>query len=123
MVAPPAKINAMKKQLGSWPVSGPVLEIGFQALTNVTWQNETRAFLKVQTEAVLEIFKQAQLPIVGGTDLFTLVDQSAKPTLFKELLSAQIYVRSFDYNADWLRIGLPANDVELARLKLVVTAK
>lgn len=122
MVAPPAKINAMKKQLGSWPVSGPALEIGFHALSNVAWQNETRAFLKAQTEAVLAIFKQAQVPVVGGTDLFTLVDQSTKPTLFKELLRAQIYVRSFNYNADWLRIGLPANDDELARLKLAVTS-
>ena len=122
MAASPTIINAMKKKLGSWPVSGPALEIGFQTLSNVAWQNETRDFLKTQTEAVLEIFKQAQLPVVGGTHLFTLVDQSAKPTLFKELLRAQIYVRSFDYNADWLRIGLPGNGDELARLKTVVTA-
>ena len=122
LVAPPAIIQKMETQLGSWPVSGPALEIGFQALSNVQWQNETRDFLKRQTEAVLAVFKQAQLPIVGGTDLFTLVDQSAKPTLFKELLRAQIYVRSFDYSENWLRIGLPANDDELARLKTVVTA-
>ena len=122
MIAPHAKINAMKKQLGSWPVSGPALEIGFQALSDVAWQNETRGFLKAQTEAVLEIFKQAHLPVVGDTDLFTLVDQSKKPNLFKELLRAKIYVRSFGYNADWLRIGLPANDEELARLKLAVTS-
>ena len=120
MIAPPTIIDAMKEQLGSWPVSGPALEIGFQALSNVAWQNETRHFLKRQTEAVLEIFKQAQLPVVGGTDLFTLVDQSTKGDLFKELLRAKIYVRSFDYNADWLRIGLPANDEKLARLKLAV---
>ena len=122
MVAPPTIINTMTKQLGSWPVSGPALEIGFQALSNVAWQNETQAFLKTQTEAVLATFKQAQLPIIGGTDLFTLVDQSAKPALFKELLRAKIYVRSFDYNVDWLRVGLPANDEELARLKLAVTS-
>ena len=78
--------------------------------------------MKRQTEAVLAVFKQAQLPVVGGTDLFTLVDRSTKPTLYKELLRAQIYVRSFDYNENWLRIGLPANDDELARLKTVVTA-
>lgn len=122
LVAPPAIIQKMEMQLGSWPVSGPALEIGFQALSNVQWQNEAREFLKKQTEAVLAIFKQANITVVGGTDLFTLVDQSAKPMLFKELLRAQIYVRSFDYNTDWLRIGLPANDGEFARLKTVVTA-
>ena len=122
MIAQPAIIEAMRELLGSWPVSGPALEIGFQALSNVQWQNETRDFLKRQMEAVLAVFKQVQLPVIGGTDLFTLVDQSAKPTLFKELLRAQIYVRSFDYNENWLRIGLPANDDELARLKTVVTA-
>jgi len=122
MIAPLAIIDAMKQQLGSWPLSGPALEIGFQALSNVAWQNETRGFLKRQTEAVLAVFKQAQISVVGGTDLFILVDQSTKPDLFRELLRAKIYVRSFDYNADWLRIGLPANDDELARLKTVVTA-
>ncbi|MEP3233864.1 MAG: threonine-phosphate decarboxylase [Hyphomicrobiales bacterium] len=121
MVAPPAIIEGMAKQLGSWPVSGPALEIGFQALSNVAWQNETRAFLKAQTDAVLEIFRHASIPVVGGTDLFTLVDQSSKLALFKELLRAKIYVRSFDYNGNWLRVGLPANDDELARLKAVVS--
>ena len=122
IIAPPTIIDAMKGQLGSWPVSGPALEIGFQALSNIAWQNETRDFLRTQTDAVLEIFRHASIPVVGGTDLFTLVDQSAKPSLFKELLRAKIYVRSFDYNADWLRVGLPANDEELARLKLAVTS-
>lgn len=122
LVASPAIIERMAKQLGSWPVSGPALEIGFQALSNIAWQNETRGFLRTQMEAVLEIFRHANIPVVGGTDLFTLVDQSTKPALFKELLRAKIYVRSFDYNENWLRIGLPANAAELTRLRSVVHA-
>ncbi|MEP1443903.1 MAG: threonine-phosphate decarboxylase CobD [Hyphomicrobiales bacterium] len=120
MVAPTAIIEAMAKQIGSWPVSAPALEIGFQALSDNVWQKETLQFLTAQTQSVLMIFKEAKIPVVGGTDLFTLVDQSAKPSLFKELLRARIYVRAFDYNRDWLRIGLPKNDRELARLKAAV---
>lgn len=122
LIAPTEIIEEMTKQLGSWPVSGPALEIGFQALSNVAWQEETRQFLRAQTTALLAIFKQANIPVVGGTDLFTLVDQSAKPNLFKELLRAKIYVRAFDYNRNWLRIGLPKNDDELARLNAAVNA-
>ena len=46
--------------------------------------------------------------VVGGTDLFRLVEVDDAHAQFHHLAEAGVYVRRFDWSETHLRIGLPA---------------
>jgi len=58
----------------------------------------------------------AGLSVVGGTDLFRLIESENAPQWFSRLGRAGIYVRRFADQPRWLRLGLPGNEEALARL-------
>jgi len=52
----------------------------------------------------------------GGCSLFRLVEVDDGLTLFDRLARRSILTRPFDEDRRWLRLGLPADAVALARL-------
>ena len=106
-----------KHLLGSWSVSGPALEIGSKALSDVQWQKATLQALQVKSDRLTDLLKEGGLLSPGGTFLYRLVDSSDASNIYGNLLRAKIFVRAFDYNSNWLRIGLPADDDGFERLK------
>jgi cobalamin biosynthesis protein CobC len=62
----------------------------------------------------------AGLAPVGGTALFRLVRAQAAGEVFDQLGRAGILVRRFVEQPSWLRIGLPGNDAEWARLTVAL---
>ncbi len=116
LIGPPNVIAQCTEQLGAWPVSAGALEIGAAAYADHEWQEETRFTLveaRRLTDLILEPF--ARGPIIG-TDLFRYIQVEDAHAVWRHLMRAGIYVRRFETQAHDLRIGIPGNDVSLARL-------
>ncbi|MGB6348380.1 MAG: threonine-phosphate decarboxylase CobD [Methyloceanibacter sp.] len=108
--------SAIRAALGPWPVSGPAIEIGMQALSDRSWREAAKGRLGQEVTRLDRMLHQAGLVIVGGTLLFRLASSPTAPELFDRLGQAGILVRKFDYARDWLRFGLPGSEDEWQRL-------
>jgi cobalamin biosynthesis protein CobC len=116
LTAPPLA-RRLSAVLGPWPVSGPALAIGAKALADTAWIERTRKRLAKAAASLDAILVKAGLDIVGGTDLFRLVQSEAAAALFQHLGRAGIYLRTFPDRPTWLRFGLPADARARERLK------
>lgn len=116
LTAPPLarRLSAM---LGPWPVSGPALAIGAKALADTAWIERTRRRLAEAAASLDAILVKAGLDIIGGTDLFRLLQSESAAALFQHLGRAGIYVRTFPDRPTWLRFGLAADTRARERLK------
>ena len=114
-LAASARADAIRRALGPWAVSGPAAEVGARALADRPWIEATRirlADMAGRLDALLAVYG---LRVVGGTDLFRLVEDSRAAALYEYLAGAGILTRRFADRPSWLRIGLPGADGE-ARL-------
>jgi cobalamin biosynthetic protein CobC len=116
LIARNSLVEQLEAMLGPWAVAGPALEIGACAYADKPWQGDTRYRLKQAIHALHDILGQHGLNIVGGTDLFALVEHRRAPALFDELCRNGIYVRRFADRKSWLRFGLPADAAAASRL-------
>ncbi|MEM7432915.1 MAG: threonine-phosphate decarboxylase CobD [Pseudomonadota bacterium] len=113
----PAEITqAMSERLGVWPVSGPTLAIGAQAYRDIDWQDATRQRVSSARKELDRVLSHHGLGVVGGTDLFRLVQVPCAERWWQELGARGIYTRRFKWSENELRFGLPATDAELERL-------
>ena len=102
--------------LGPWPVSGPAIAIGTQALRDDDWRARTRASLAQAAHRLASLLADAELTVVGGTDLFKLVRTDDASALHQLLASNGVLVRAFAEYPDLLRFGLPGEE-EWSRLR------
>ncbi|WP_306120504.1 MULTISPECIES: threonine-phosphate decarboxylase CobD [unclassified Roseitalea] len=109
-----ARLGAM---LGPWAVPGPTLFIGGRAMRDIAWIAETRTRLMRDRQRLVTLLERAGFAIVGQTDLFVLVSHGRAPAIHADLARQHILVRAFDYDAGWLRFGLPGDDAGFARLE------
>lgn len=116
VAGPPALVESIARCLGPWAVSGPALDIGPRALTDVGWITRSRRRLKEMRQELDAVLARAGLSVVGGTDLFRLVETPAAHDLYRGLGQAGILVRAFERHPRWLRIGLPPSPDGLRRL-------
>ena len=116
VAGPAAVVTRLAALLGDWPVSGPALAIGTAALSDVAWQNEARAALRQGSSDLRRLLTRHNLASVGGTDLFTLVDDARAAMVHRGLAERGIWTRIFAERPDWLRFGLPPGPAGLARL-------
>lgn len=115
-IGAPEIIVRIRTQLGDWPVSGPALYAGTIALGDANWQQDMRAELRQKRARLEEALGVIGGRVVGATSLFALLDTRHAERLFVHLLRHHIYVRAFDYDQNWLRIGLPKTSADEARL-------
>lgn len=107
--------EALRAALGPWAVAGPALHIGAEALGDSDWlaaASDARASDAARLDALLA----SRGVIVGGTSLFRLLATPDAPALFAHLGRNGIYVRRFQNNASWLRLGLPGDEPSWQRL-------
>jgi len=109
-------IGALAARLGPWAVSGPAIEIGTRALADADWIAATRAALGVARERLDRILLSHGFHLVGGTDLYRLVEGAESHACFQRLAEAGILVREFPDRPGWLRFGLPGGDADFDRL-------
>ena len=110
VIGDPALVSRLEQMLGPWPVAGPALRIGTQALRDQSWAGTTRIRLATDAARLDTIAQDAGAKLLGGTTLFRLFDVPDAAQWQTRLARHQIWSRVFPYNPRWLRLGLPAPD-------------
>ena len=111
-----ADIAALSAMAGPWPVSGPAIAIGERALANREWANATSARLARDCQRLDGEVRQLGWALVGGTPLFRLYETGDAIRAQEKLARSRIWSRVFAYHKGWLRLGLPGDEAEWARL-------
>jgi cobalamin biosynthesis protein CobC len=112
----------LRASLGPWPVSGPALAIGGQALADDAWIAETRNQLSEAAMRLDRLLANASFDKIGGTPLFSLVRSADAAERFAQLGRAGIFVRRFEEHPDWLRFGLPGSEADWRRLEAALAS-
>ncbi len=111
-----ADIAALERMSGPWPVPGVALEIGARALADASWARETTARLAGEARRMDDIALNFGWQVVGGTHLFRLYDTPDATAAQDRLARRAIWSRIFPWSPRWIRLGLPGNEAEWARL-------
>jgi cobalamin biosynthetic protein CobC len=109
-ICQPKTAQILRDMLGPWPVSGPALEIGAQALEDIAWVGATRDQLARDADRLDALMVNAGAKVVGGTTLFRLYDVGDAAAWQDRLAHGHVWSRIFPYSDSWLRLGLPAPD-------------
>jgi cobalamin biosynthetic protein CobC len=113
--APPL-VERLARMIGDWPISGPALAAGAQALRDTDWQANARERLRQSRARLVAALAAAGLDASEGTDLFVLVRSTRAHDLHRALARQGIWTRIFAGDSRMLRIGLPA-DADFPRLE------
>lgn len=116
-IGDPNLIGRLRQMMGPWPVSGPALRIATQALRDVDWTAATRQRLAQDATRLDQMMADAGVDVVGGTDLFRLYDVGDAMAWQVKLARRQIWSRIFPYSGRWLRLGLPGDAKDWARVE------
>jgi cobalamin biosynthetic protein CobC len=109
-------IAVLSAMAGPWPVSGAAIAIGRRALLDHDWARTTTARLardcaRLDAGAASQGWRQ-----VGGTPLFRLYEAGDAAAAQEKLAHGKIWSRVFGQRPGWLRLGLPGDEAEWARL-------
>jgi cobalamin biosynthesis protein CobC len=115
-LASPDIVPSLRAALGPWPVSGPAIAIGAQALADSDWLDAVGARLGSDAARLDALLHGAGWRIIGGTRLFRLAAHANARAAFDRLLNAGILTRPFADMSDWLRFGIPADENAWGRL-------
>jgi cobalamin biosynthetic protein CobC len=110
----------LRAALGPWPVSGPAIQIGREALADHDWRVAASERLARDAARLDALLTPAGFDILGGTPLFRLARNKAAQRWFERLGENGIYVRRFEERGDQLRFGLPGSDEMWERLASVL---
>jgi cobalamin biosynthetic protein CobC len=103
-------IGRLQGLLGDWPVSGPAITLGLQALTDLGWQSGARERLRAGRARLSALLAEAGLEIEGGTDLFVLVRAPSAVAIHEGLARQGIWTRIFADRPHHIRFGVPPDD-------------
>jgi cobalamin biosynthetic protein CobC len=109
-------VAALAQLAGPWPVSGPAIAIGQHALSDRAWAETTRARLAEEAPRLDVMAQKVGWSLVGGTPLFRLYQIGDASAAQEKLARAKIWSRIFKERSGWLRLGLPGDATEWARL-------
>ena len=101
---------------GPWPVCGPAIEVATLALQDAAWAETTTARLKGEAAQIDSICASLGWKSLGGTPLFRLYDTPDAQKAQDHLARAHIWSRIFPYSKTWIRLGLPGDRAEWARM-------
>lgn len=122
VIASPVLLEKIAENAGPWAVNGPALEIGAKAMADRQWSYDAIGY---HSEAALRLDRLATMAgwqFVGGTHLFRLYDTPDAAVAQDRLARNHIWSRRFPYSKTWLRLGIPGNQEEWARLTEVCKA-
>jgi cobalamin biosynthesis protein CobC len=117
-----ADIAALAAMAGPWPVSGAAIEIGSRALLDRAWAEATSARLTRDASRLDAEVTPLGWSLIGGTPLFRLYETGDALAAQEKLARARIWSRVFERRAGWLRLGLPGEEAEWARLSAALRA-
>src|ERR1700722_8348072 len=111
-------LKALADWLGPWAVSGPSRMVARAALSDRTWQDETRERLRQDSRRLAQLLTRYGLPPDGGCELFQWA-RTVRALEIHEVLARQgILTRHFGAVPS-LRFGLPATPQDWERVESV----
>lgn len=110
------EISALATMAGPWPISGAAIAIGKRALLDRDWADATSARLARDCLRLDAEVESLGWGLVGGTPLFRLYETGNAGVAQERLARSRIWSRRFAERSGWLRLGLPGNEAEWARL-------
>ena len=122
VIAAPDLLARLAERAGPWSVSGPALEIGAAALADSRWAADTVTWLSEAALHLDQIVLDHGWDLAGGTHLFRLYHTPDAEAARDLLARAGIWGRIFPWHKHWLRLGIPGNRAEFARLQAALTA-
>ena len=116
VLAPRAVIAAYRQLVGEWPVSNAALAFGRHAYRDTDWIAATQQALPQRAKQLDAVLVGHGYVPVGDCPLFRLIELPNAHALFTRLARRAILTRPFSDYPRWLRLGLPADEKQLARL-------
>ena len=116
LLGPAEVIAQARERIGPWSVNGPALGIAAQAYGDAAWIATHRQELADQAEQLKSLLTDHG-DILGGTNLFVLLQTDRARDIFARLAASKIHVRDFAEHPTWLRFGLPDGDTARQRLR------
>ena len=120
MIAPLAQAEALRRRLGSWPVSALAVAYGTAAYRDTAWIAHARRSIIARADRLDALLERHGLQGRGACALFRLVESDDAPAIFERLARAGILTRQFDHAPRWLRFGVPGEDSAFERLDRVL---
>jgi cobalamin biosynthetic protein CobC len=117
VIGPPHWIAVLRHHIGAWPVSAAAISIGTAALRDRAWIAETRVNLTKRAHELDQIIASNGLISSGSCHLFRRVKTSDAHALFQHFCQHGILTRPFADDPHYLRLGLPADEAQMARLE------
>lgn len=115
VLGPEMVTEAIRISAGPWAVSGPALQIGAAALRDTQWQAGMREELQTRARRFDQTMRDRDIHVLGGTSLFRLAKIADAAGFAAALRGQGIHVRIFDYQPQWMRFGLPADEADFWR--------
>jgi len=120
-VAAPEIAADIRAALGPWPVSGPAIMIGKQALQDRCWLGVARRRLEDEGNWLDAALTNAGFLVAGRAPLFRLARRPDAGKAFERLCAQGVLTRPFAWSGDLLRFGIPTVD-QRPRLREALTA-
>jgi cobalamin biosynthesis protein CobC len=117
-----AMIERLTALSGPWPVSGAAIHAGTLALADDPWASAMRVQLAADAMRADALAAQKGWALVGGMPLFRLYQTPDAKAAQDHLARHHIWSRIFPWSPDWLRLGLPGDEDEWARLAAALAA-
>ncbi len=109
-LAAPDAAARLRAALGPWPVSGPAIAIGAQALADFGWLEDAKRRLAADARWLDAELERAGFALAGGTPLFRLARHPDAARRFARLCESGVLTRPFSNRADALRFGVPTEE-------------
>jgi cobalamin biosynthetic protein CobC len=109
----PALLDALRRSLGAWTVSGPARHAVTAAFADAAWQQQMRARLHSESTRLAALLHVRGFA-THGTPLFAWTDDARAAALHEALARRGVWTRLFAPSGS-VRFGLPASDDEWTR--------
>ena len=115
-------LKALADWLGPWAVSGPSRLVARAALSDRTWQDETRERLRQDSRRLEQLLTRYGLPPDGGCELFQWARTARALEIHEALARQGILTRHFGAEPS-LRFGLPATPQDWERVEAALASE
>jgi cobalamin biosynthetic protein CobC len=120
VLARPELLDALRRVIGAWTVSGPARHAVKAAFADTAWQREMRARLERDSARLAGVLRVHGFA-THGTPLFAWTDDPRAAALHEALARRGVWTRLFASTGS-VRFGLPANEDEWLRFEESVRA-
>ena len=117
VLAADSLLKELADWLGPWAVSGPSRLVARAALSDRTWQEETRERLRQDSRRLAVLLARHGLPPAGGCELFQWARAARALEIHEALARQGILTRHFGAVPS-LRFGLPATPQDWERVEV-----